>query len=268
MNLSDITVVSTACKRPYYWRETVESWVNARGVEQIRGFHVALGRSDRQDEMVAAVAALKDKTTVTVQPDPVAKMGMHRAIGEAGRHVFAELGAPFVVFGEEDVVVSDDILEYFAWAATEFKDDQNVAAVCAHSVGGQGWDKHEPAQDADADQWQVRLLPYFNAWCWGTWADRWPMFEKDWDWDCTSGSKGYDSGWDWNIATRIVPNNGKVCVVPDASRSQNIGELEGWASNPWSFSFSQAQSFRPHRNPGRYLIEGGEARNVVPVSNV
>jgi hypothetical protein len=46
--------------------------------------------------------------------------------------------------------------------------------------------------------------------------------------------------------------------VPDASRSQNIGRLEGWASSDWSFSFSQAQSFRPHREPGKYTLVHGE----------
>jgi hypothetical protein len=254
MKYSDMVVATTACKRPYYWTQTLASWERARGIEEISGFEVALGRSGKGPEMMACLGNLRKKVAVGVTVDPVQGMGMHRAIGELGDSLLGHHQVPFVIFGEEDVVVSDDVLEYFAWAATEFKDNGQVAAVCAHSVGGQGWDKHEPAQDADADQWQVRLLPNFNAWCWGTWVDRWPMFTRDWDWDCTSGSMGYDSGWDWNIATRILPRNKKVCVVPDASRSQNIGRLEGWASNEWSFSFSQAQSFRDHRKPGKYTL--------------
>jgi hypothetical protein len=260
----NMAVATTACKRPYYWRETVKSWEQARGISDMLMFYVAMGRSDREREMTAVLqqSNLMDRPGVIVRPDPVPNMGMHRAIGDMGNMLLADTknpapGADFVVFGEEDVVVSDDVLEYFAWAAAEFEDNGNVAAVCAHSPGGQGWDKHEPADDGDADQWQVRLLPYFNAWCWGTWWDRWPMFAKEWDWDCTSGG-ATDSGWDWNIATRILPRNNKLCVVPDASRSQNIGRLEGWASSDWSFSFSQAQSFRPHREPGKYTLVHGE----------
>jgi hypothetical protein len=257
-----MAVATTACKRPYYWRETVKSWEQARGIGEVQEFYVAMGRSDREREMTAVLqqSELMHRPGVIVHPDPVPNMGMHRAIGDMGDALFADMvnwspEPAFVIFGEEDVVVSDDILEYFAWAATEFASNEQVAAVCAHSPGGQGWDKHEPADDGDADQWQVRLTPYFNAWCWGTWWDRWPMFAKDWDWDCTSGTKGFDSGWDWNIATRILPNHDKLCVVPDASRSQNIGRLEGWASSETSFAFSQAQSFRPHREPGKYQLD-------------
>ncbi len=56
-----------------------------------------------------------------------------------------------------------------------------------------------------------------------------------------------DSGYDWHIATRIIPHGNFMCVVPDASRTQNIGRLEGWASNEQSFSYSQSQSYRDSR---------------------
>jgi hypothetical protein len=262
VNLSDIAVMTTACKRPYYFRETIGHWERARGISEIQGFYVALGQSDRHQEMTGVLQSSKmmHKPGITVRPDPLPGMGMHRAIGDMGEALFnpdfSWLPEPkFVIFGEEDVLVSDDVLEYFLWAANEFEHDRTAGAVCAHNRGGQYWDAHEPARDEDADQWQARVAEYFNAWCWGTWVDRWAMFHDNWDWDCTSGNAtGEHSGWDWNIATRILPRNYKVCIVPDASRSQNIGRLEGWASSDWSFSFSQAQSFRPHREPGEYRI--------------
>jgi hypothetical protein len=181
---------------------------------------------------------------------------LHAALGTVITTAFEEPETDFVVVGEEDEIVSDDVLEYMRWAAAEFAGDKQVLLVNAHSRGGQGWDEHQPAQDADADQDTVRLAPYFNAWVWGIWRDRWEKeVQPRWDWDCTSGGVT-DSGWDWNLATRIVPHGNFVCVVPDASRSQNIGFAEGWASTPESFAFSQAQSFRDSREPVTYRIVG------------
>lgn len=179
---------------------------------------------------------------------------LHAATANVVTAAFEETGADFVVVGEEDEIVSDDVLEYMRWAAAEFRDDAQVLLVNAHSKGGQGWDDHTPAQDADACQDTVRLRPYFNAWVWGTWRDRWEKhLLTQWDWDCTSGG-AMDSGWDWNIATRIVPYGNFLCVVPDASRSQNIGYAEGWSSTAESFSFSQAQSFRESRDQVNYKL--------------
>jgi len=140
-------------------------------------------------------------------------------------------------------------------AATEFQDNPDVLAVCAHNQHGQGWDERGPARDEDADQDTVRLLPYFNPWCWGTWRDRWEkILEPEWDKDCASGGPA-DSGYDWNVQLRILPRHGMLCVVPDASRSQNIGALEGWASSPEIVARAQSRSFRREREPGeRYRL--------------
>ena len=52
-----------------------------------------------------------------------------------------------------------------------------------------------------------------------------------------------------------MPRHRMRCVVPDASRSQNIGEREGWSSSPDRFGLLQAQSFRMRRdNPSYRLV--------------
>ena len=76
------------------------------------------------------------------------------------------------------------------------------------------------------------------------WRDRWEkILEPEWDWRCDLGGPA-TSGYDWTIQTQVIPRHGMVCVVPDASRSQNIGQFEGWATNPQSWAYSQAKSFR------------------------
>jgi hypothetical protein len=257
-----MAVMTTACRRPYYLERALGSWSEARGTSGLSLFAVKLGQSEREIQQRDLIrrSHLRKARGVEVFPDNTPGRGLHAAIAEGANRVFRTYSVSFLVLTEEDVIVSADVLEYMAWARDRFADDKHVIGVCAHSVGGQGWDKHEPAEDAAAAQDQARLLPYFNAWCWGTWKDRWTnVFQPSWDWDCNSGGP-LDSGWDWNIATRLIPAVNGLFVVPDASRSQNIGELEGWASTKESFAFSQAQSFRGYRDPIDYrLVTNGTA---------
>ena len=252
-----IALMITAKSRPQYFRQTLTSWALTDGANTILSdVVIALGRSSREMEQRKLVKEIVPGARLWLDSDrAAASNGMHRAIAEGATRVFAALKPDFLIFGEEDVVVSSDMLKYMAWAAEKFKDDERVLLVNGHSRGGQGWDPHEPAQDADADQEAVRLEPYMNAWVWGTWADRWEkILEPQWDYECDSGGP-MDSGYDWQIATRIIPQGNYLAVVPDASRSQNVGREGGWASSDWSFSFSQAQSFRSNRESPIYRVD-------------
>lgn len=250
MSLAHMAVMTTACRRPYYLQESLASWGLARRVKELGVFFVMLGDSDRKAEQYQVIE--ESGLDIRVREDVAPGCGPHRAIGEAAQYMFRHPSVEFLVFGEEDVVVSDDVLEYMAWAEERFRDDPEVLCVLAHSRGGQGWDRHEPALDGGADQQRVSLAPYFNAWCWGTWRDRWEsVLGPTWDWDCTSGGP-MDSGYDWNIAARIIPGYGLLAVVPEASRSQNIGLEEGIYSTPETFAFAQTPSFREHREPVTY----------------
>ena len=264
MSLAGTAVIVTAKSRPGYLGETLASWEAVRGIRDVHSFTLALGYDEARFMPVLSAfdrfrkaAGLGQRARVKMDSAQArASQGMHRAIAEAGNHVFADPAVGRVIFGEEDVVVSSDAGEYFAEMLEKFATDDQVLTVLAHSVGGQGWDVHKPAQDADASQETVRLLPYFNAWGWATWRDRWEkVLEPNWDYRCDSGGPT-GSGYDWHLAVRVIPQGGFASVVPDASRSQNIGEHGGWASNPESFAFSQAQSFRARREPVQYQLTG------------
>ena len=261
-----IGLMLTACKRPYYLEPVLHSWAGAEGANELCGMAVALGQSPQEPEQLALIRSMAPGAHVWPDsPQAAASNGMHRAIAEATSRAFREFNADFMILSEEDLQVSSDVLAYFRWAAETFQHDERVLAVCSHSPGGQGWDPHEPAQDADADQETVRVVPYFNAWCWGTWRDRWTqVLEPKWDRECDSGG-ALDSGWDWHIATRILPAGNFLCAVPDASRSQNIGKDDGWSSTPQSWAFSQAQSFRETRDSPSYRAEGYEPPRLRPL---
>lgn len=266
----------TAWKRPAYLQATLDSWSRARGISEVRQFTVALGWTDhalftKQVEVIdAARRPLGCK--VRVKPDSSAARaarGMGRAIGEAVSAAFGDPSVEFVIAGEEDVAVSSDTLEYFAWAAEEFRPYPKVLAVCAHSIGGQGWDIPGIGQqeDPDADPEAVRLLPYFNPWIWGVWRDRWErVMRPSWDWNCDTATRpdGTDGGYDWHLAARIIPQGSYTCAVPLASRSQNIGKEDGWAARPEQFEATQAASFKADRGPCDYRVgDSGERAAAV-----
>jgi hypothetical protein len=107
--------------------------------------------------------------------------------------------------------------------------------------------------DYHADPAIVRLQCYFNQWGWGTWRRQWEdILIPNWDYDGTSGAPD-KSGHDWNIALRTM--KGYLAAVPDASRTQHIGDREGMFSNPGTLAWSKAASFRPHREPVQLRLE-------------
>lgn len=266
MEFSDMAVMTTAWRRPYYFEQVLNSWANADGQEDLRRFVISLGPTDRHDQQVTLIKRMRPRFGVGLEILPQSEaavrgdgrrvpFGPHRAIAEAIDHVFTDPAIQFVVAGEEDVVVSSDVLTYMRWAATRFADDPTVLVVCAHNQHGQGWDEPGPAEDEDANQDTVQLLPYYNPWCWGVWRDRWEkILEPGWDYNCDLGGD-LTSGYDWTIQTRILPRHSMVCVVPDASRSQNIGSLEGWASTPEIVARAQSLSFRRQRDEPAYQIK-------------
>jgi hypothetical protein len=262
IDLPDVVLVMTAWRRPDYLERTLASWATARGVGRLGGLVVALGPSPAEDQQREAVKlaplGLDDK--ITVREDSAAAAaspGMHRALGEALTWVRDELRPRAVICAEEDIIVSSDVLEYVAWALNRFATDPLAAAVCAHDVGGQGWDIPGIGQQGfAAPQGEVVLSDYFNPWVWATWTGRkLDYLLEQWDWDATKGPVAWQNGYDWEIL-RQIHTRGLLSVVPQASRSQNIGQNGGYYARPELFDQTQSASFRKHRDPVSYRLVG------------
>jgi hypothetical protein len=189
--MDDTTLIITARSRPDYLRHTLASWAAVPESVTLRRVIVKLGHSERWDEMADVIES--SALAPGIDPDSEAAKrvpGEHYSLGEAISDVFAEdQDCEFIIHGSEDVVVSDDVLRYFAWARQEMRGD----IVCAHNELGQGW--HDIWDDSDADQEIVRLSGGFSPWAWGfsraTWKD---MLRREWDWDCTSGRTTCSAG--------------------------------------------------------------------------
>jgi hypothetical protein len=266
----DVVLVCSAWRRPAYLTRTLDSWKRVRGVGLLGGLVVALGPSDAEEQqrdiIGLASRAMGLDGRVKVLPDSAAAQaspGMHRALGEALAHVQAVMAgdssrpAKAVICAEEDITVSDDVLEYTLWALNRFEGDPLVATVCTHDTGGQGW--HIPGigqAGMNADQAEAVLAADFNPWVWATWTGRKLRFLLEhWDWDATTGPVAWQHGYDWQIL-RLIQQRGLLSVVPSASRSQNIGQDGGYYARPELFDQTLSASFRKHRDPVAYRLIG------------
>jgi hypothetical protein len=251
---ADVAVMTTGCWRPYYLEQTLGAWLNVRGIEQIRRLVIGLGASPRLGEMLEVIAdfsAVAPFEVVTVQDN--GKIGPWRAIANAGNTAFEDPAVNFLIVCDEDTLVADDVLELMMWERRQFENDPRVLLVNAHSRCCQGWDGPHVKDDPDADPAIVRLQPYFNQWGWGTWRECWEgVLIPDWDYDGSSGHP-MQSGHDWNIALRTM--SGYLAAVPDASRTQHIGDREGMFSNEETLAWSKAASFRDSRPPVTFRTE-------------
>lgn len=231
----------TAWRRPGYLRKALASWDAVRHVHDIRAFDVCIDPSDRETEIIGVCDEFSH--LVKVKRNAPHKHGVLGNPRESMSYGFGQYGVKFCLIADDDMLVSDDVLEYFQWAASEFEDDKSVAAVCAHTP--------EPAP-ADADEAAIELLPRYRCWVWGVWKDRWEdVLLPTWDGTYSSGEP---AGYDWNLDLRVIPGRGLTCVFPKASRSQNIGKFEGVHASPGEFAKTANQSFREKREPVSYRV--------------
>lgn len=214
----------TAYNRPSYLQQTLESWLTVRELEDwhvvfmIEPSHV----TEKVMRLCEKFVWMRELNNFEIVVNPQIYGVLHHPWVGFERLLMAQ-NFDFVVRAEDDLVVSNDVLEYFTWAAQEYRGHESIAAVQAYTDG-------TGPEDAAA------LVPEFNPWVWGTWRDRWQAFiGPTWDHDYSTynGFPGNQSGWDWNLNTRLYPLHDLLSVAPLASRVDNIGihGIHGTADN-------------------------------------
>ncbi|WNN94985.1 glycosyltransferase [Microbacterium phage Magritte] len=221
----------TAYDRVDYLRQTLQSWESVRGIQD---WHVVfrIEPSPHQQD-VEVLFRLFAETMMLPSYEIIVnetKLGVleHPYVG------FQELFQrfDFVVRAEDDLLVSDDILEYFSWAAETYENDDTIATINGFS------------KLAGTD-YGIFRQQRFNPWIWGTWKRVWDrLLEPTWDHDYSSfnGVPGVESGWDWNIDTRLLTRFGYSAIYPENSRVQNIGL---WGVHGTPENLLVASSFKP-----------------------
>lgn len=231
-----LSLVFTAYNRPQYLIETVNSWNNTRN---LRMWNATFFIEPSDQQQVVSDIAMALSTEVTTRINETVQ-GVLVNPWNALNTAF-EGGADFVVLAEDDVVVSQDTLEYFEWASVEYQTSYNTLCLDAFSDNGTGNDN------------QVQASTAFSPLVWGTWRDRWENTLRDtWDKDYSTGNPdGSEAGWDWNI-NRIIEDQGLHVIRPVNSRSDHIGLDGGTHTTPETFVESRGAGFNAFRGRQRY----------------
>jgi hypothetical protein len=224
-----IKLVFTAHRRPEYLKKSLESWSQVRGIKDLK-IDVFLDLGDKQAEMLEVMenSSLCIEAHVNTE-----RLGVLNNPWHALDHSF-DNGSDFTIIAEEDILVSDDILDYFNAATSMYSADE-VLGVCAHTYASFG------------DPCELKLESRFEVLVWGTWKQSWEQHIRNtWDHDYSTGlSNGSEAGWDWNLSR--VSKVTKPFVHPGVSRSQHIGEQEGAHTTPQMYSETLAPTFLQHR---------------------
>jgi hypothetical protein len=245
----------TAFDRPHYLAPVLDAWAAVRGLARWH-LRVAVEPSPALGQVVALVERF---TARTRHPD-VEVVVNDRRLGVLDNpyvHLDALFGAghPFVVRAEDDLLVADDVLELFDHVAEAYAGDARVATAHAFS--------REPAGRAPDALVRGRE---FCPWVFGTWRDRWTdLLGPTWDRDYSTWNvePGFETGWDWNLNTRVLPARGLEVVSPLVSRVQNIGAV-GEHGTPDDLETSA--SFVPHQPARPYREERARATTATPTS--
>lgn len=231
-------MMTVSADRPQYLEQTLASWSQVRSTEGWTfGFAVEPGKHHRH------VLSMIYAWLSAHQPDGFVLQNQHRLGVLRNPHMILDYAFgdyEYVVLTEEDVVVSNDILEFFAHTGEKFASDvDKTLGICATE-----WSGAPPDLPHDT----CYPVQNFSPLAWATWRDRWENILRDtWDLDYTSGpNPPNQSGWDWNIG-RILNARDMYFMFPAVSRSLHIGK-HGVHITPEYFEASKAFSFLPHHS--------------------
>lgn len=238
-----MAIAMTAWKRPEYLTRTLDSWERARGLGLVPYRRVFPDKSTPEMEHTMSCLSLEHGWDVSVRDwhhgvlvNPVESVSaMFRDHEEVD----------FVILAEDDVVVAQDVLEFFTWAQ-RFRDDQGVGVVCAHRPQETG----VPQERLGA---VVKMLGFSCPLVWGTWRDRWEGFiAPTWDRDYRA------QGWDYNLL-RLMRLSGRHSVFPEWNRSDHIGENGGVHCTAAYWEHTVDPKFYEEIPPQSYeIVEGPE----------
>lgn len=213
MSLAPIVIF--AYNRLDHLKECLQSLEKARGARESELFLFADGyKSDKDKEKVLAVHEfLKDyeKTHGFSRLEVVygdRNKGLAASVISGVSNLMERYGKVIVV--EDDLVVSEDFLEYMNGALEHYQDNKKVWQIS-------GWSPKEPSiQTIPEDTF---LWYRSSSWGWATWKDRWDMV----DWDVKDYSK-----FRWSVSMRHRMKRGGADMA-DMLDMQMQGRINSWA---------------------------------------
>ena len=231
----------TAYNRADFLKRSLDSWQHTK-LSLVTSVQFFIEPSEQLGEILEVINIFEKTCPVPVvrHINPT-KYGVLRNPWELFDNLFNKQLAQFVILGEDDFLVSPDTLNFFN--ATRREMDAFTMAVCAKWVG--------EGADMNPSTWHRKTE--FTGNIWGTSRHVWNTFMRDtWDFDYSSGTPEHpQSGWDWNLGVRVLPQNGLHCIVPTASRSYHIGTV-GVHCTEQDYQATTAHNFVAEEYKGEY----------------
>jgi hypothetical protein len=228
-------IIFTVNDRDCYFEPTLNAWLNVRLINQY-DIYFKIEPSNKLKEMQNLIISFCDK--ISIKANIIVNennAGVLLNPWEAFCLMFDELDYGFVILAEDDIHPSSDALEYFNYCHQKYHSDDKVLAISAFNKD----------YEQGTDDTHIFKTDHFSCLIWGTWRDRWHKYLKDtWDKNYSSGTaERPESGWDWNINLRVIPQNKLKCVNPKISRSQHTGVV-GTHMSEEMFTESQSRTFK------------------------
>jgi hypothetical protein len=188
-----------AWNRPDYTRQALAALRECRGIADA----LLLPRVEPGHEDVIALCRAVDFCEVQVTVNPV-RLGVNRNAVTALQTGFAH--SDFVIYVEDDILLSPDALEFYAWADARYQADDRVFSVTAYN------------RAPDYDQpFATGLRSWFHSWGCATWRNRWTQVAAE----LWATPTSYDT---W-LTEQWVRPRGLLEAYPVLGRCQNIGEV-------------------------------------------
>jgi hypothetical protein len=197
-------------------------------------------RQDKKDEIriaecIKVIEGFRDVFELLSINQNGENLGCRRAIQKAIGNFF-EIHDRGVII-EDDILVSQQFIDFALWSLTEYEDDKNIWVI-------NGWSPFNPGE--------IKPLPWLSripiVWGWATWRDRWEKYDPEiedsasvkpselktnlslpfgveFDNYWTSGfnqiREGFDT-WDYQLVFSMWKNGG-MALTPPSRLTQNIG---------------------------------------------
>jgi len=250
---NNVVLAFTAYNRVDYLKQTLASW-SKTNLELVTSVQFYIEPSDKLNEITTVIDdfAVKCPVPVVKHVNPE-KLGVLKNPWKLFENLFDFQLATFVILGEDDFDVSPDTLDFIE--AARHQAQPKTLAICCKNVG----------ENSDENPATYTYDTGFSGNIWGTWAENWRKYlKKSWDFNYDSGTlDAPQSGWDWNIALRVMPQNNLRCLVPTASRSYHTGKV-GAHCTAEDYNATTTSNFVRKKYKGGYIEKSKVAAVEVP----
>lgn len=221
-------VVIVSYDRTEYFRQTLESWLTVRGKENYT-FFFSLDYSEKTGQMLDVINWFQTTSGVSIDVEVnIPKLGVGFNHQRAIQKAFDKENA-IVIVAEDDVIVSNDILEYYEYAFGNLY-ESDILMICGHS--------HDDPGKSDNI---IFKRQYYNPLSWAISKDKWDTVLKDeWSVEPFELEEGLIvEGFDFTIDRRVLKQYEMSCIFPLRTRCKHVGIIgvhsnqENYYDNPY-----------------------------------